>query len=164
MALVEARYRYRLRVSPAQGRALGAVFDTCRFVWNQALGRWGDLWRHEDLGFSYGDADKELTDWRGRYDWLAAQPCVPQQQVLRDLYRSISAFLDKANPAGRPRFKSRKAGHASARWTPNGFGVSGAGIGLGRDDRLGVAVASGRIPLRVVWSRPLPSAPTSVTV
>ncbi|MGH7748238.1 MAG: helix-turn-helix domain-containing protein, partial [Candidatus Dormibacteria bacterium] len=97
MALVEARYRYRLRVSPTQGQALQGVFDTARFVWNTALGRWGDLWRHEDLSLSYSDADKELTDWRSRFEWLAAQPCVPQQQVLRDLYRSISAFFDRAN-------------------------------------------------------------------
>ncbi len=164
MTLVEARYRYRLRVGPAQAKALQGVFDTCRFVWNQALGRWGDLWQHEGERVYYGDADKELTDWRGRFDWLAEQPCVPQQQMLRDLYRSISAFFDKANPAGRPRFKARKAGYATARWTRNGFGVSGTGAGRGPDDGLCVAVAGGRIPLRVVWSRPLPSAPSSVSV
>ncbi len=164
MALVEARYRYRLRVSPDQASALQDVFDTCRFVWNQALGRWGDLWRHEGERVSYRDADKELTHWRGRFDWLAAQPCVPQQQVLRDLYRSISAFFDKANPAGRPRFKSAKTGYATARWTRRGFAISGSGAGQGPDDRLEVATAGRRTALRVVWSRPLPSAPTSVTV
>ncbi|MGH9062947.1 MAG: helix-turn-helix domain-containing protein [Acidimicrobiales bacterium] len=86
MALAEVRYRYRLRVSPAQAEGLQAVFDACRFVWNTGLGRWGDLWRHEDLSLSYADADKELTDWRSRFEWLGAAPSVPQQQVLRDLY------------------------------------------------------------------------------
>ena len=160
----EVRYRYRLRVNPGQGLALQGVFDACRAVWNTALGRWGDLWRHEGLCLSYSDADRELTDWRGRYSWLGGQPSVPQQQVLRDLYGAISAFFDKANPAGRPRFKSRKAGYATARWTRNGFKVSGSGLGLAKDDRLAVAVAGGRVFLRVVWSRPLPSEPTSVTV
>ncbi|MGH8142343.1 MAG: RNA-guided endonuclease InsQ/TnpB family protein [Steroidobacteraceae bacterium] len=164
MALVEARYRYRLRVSRPQAQALQGVFDTARFVWNTALGRWGDLWRHEGLYFCYADADKELTDWRGRFEWLGASPSVPQQQVLRDLYRGISAFFDKANPAGRPRFKPRKAGYATARWTMRGFGVSGTGLGVKGDDRLCLAVAGGRIGLRVVWSRPLPSVPTSVSV
>lgn len=163
MGSVEARYRYRLRVSADQERLLQAVFDACRAVWNQALGRWGDLWRHEDESLYYRDAGLELTDWRGRFEWLAAQPSVPQQQVLRDLYRAISAFFDKSNPAGRPRFKSRKAGYSTARWTRYGFAVSGSGLGRG-DDRLKVAVAGGRSALRVVWSRPLPSAPSSVTV
>ncbi|MGH9063259.1 MAG: RNA-guided endonuclease InsQ/TnpB family protein [Acidimicrobiales bacterium] len=164
MALAEARYRYRLRVSPTQATALQGVFDACRFVWNTALGRWGDLWRHEDLSLPYAIADKELTDWRSRFDWLAACPSVPQQQVLRDLYGGISAFFDKANHAGLPRFKSRKAGYARARWTARGFIVSGSARGATLDDRLELAVAGGRIPLRVVWSRPLPSVPTSVSV
>ena len=164
MVEAEVRYRYRLRVNVAQQRLLGDVFDSCRAVWNTALGRWSDLWRHEGLSFGYGDADRELTDWRGRYEWLGAQPSVPQQQVLRDLYRAVSAFFDNANRAGRPRFKARKAGYSTARWTRNGFAVSGTGLGLSNDDRLQVAVAGGRVALRVVWSRPLPSGPTSVTV
>lgn len=141
MACSEVRYRYRLRVSPGQAVALQDVFDTCRFVWNQALGRWGDLWRDEGLRLSCADADKELTDWRSRFDWLAAQPSVPHQQVLRDFYLAVSAFFDKANPAGRPGRKTRKAGYATARWTRNGFAVSGTGLGQAGDDRLEVATA-----------------------
>jgi putative transposase len=164
MSEAEVRYRYRLRVGPHQAASLQAVFDASRFVWNQALGRWSDLWRHERVSFGYGDADRELTDWRGRFEWLAGQPSVTQQQVLRDLYRAVSAFFDKSNPAGRPRFKSRKAGYSTARWTRNGFAVSGSGLGVNSDERVEVAVARGRISLRAVWSRPLPSTPTSVTV
>jgi putative transposase len=83
--------------------------------------------------------------------------------VLRDLYRAIAAFHDKTNPARRPRFKSRKVGHATARWTRQAFAVSGSGRGR-PGDRLQVATGVGRIGLRVVWSRPLPSPPSSVTV
>jgi putative transposase len=161
-ARVEVRYRYRLRVSNSQAALLRAVFDTCRFVWNQTLGRWQDVWRHERITLSYGAAAKELTDWRSRFEWLAEQPSVPQQQVMRDLYQGISAFFDTTNPAQRPHFK-RKGTHATARWTRQGFKVSGSGLGLA-GDRLEVATGAGRIRLRVVWSRPLPSAPTSVTI
>jgi hypothetical protein len=162
-AMVDIRYRYRLQVSSAQEALLQEVFDSCRFVWNQALGRWGDLWRQERISLSYVAACKELTDWRSRFEWLAEQPSTPQQQVLRDLYRAIAAFFNKSNPVGRPRFKSRKAGYATARWTKCGFAVSGSGLGL-PDDRLEVGTSAGRIRLRVVWSRPLPSPPSSVTV
>jgi putative transposase len=152
---MEARYNYRLRVNEVQARSLQQVFDACRFVWNTALGRWSDLWRHEQIRLGFADMGRELTDWRGRFDWLAAVPVTPQQQVLRDLDRSIRAFYDKKNPAGRPRFK-RKKSHATASWNLNGFALDAG--------RLSVAVAGGRARLRVVWSRPLPSAPKSVTV
>ena len=163
MTTHEARYRYRLRVRPDEALALKSVFDSCRFVWNQALGRWGDLWRHEGLPLSYKDMDAELTDWRSRFEWLEASPSVPQQQVLRDLYKSISAFFDPLNPARRPRFKKRKDAYATARWTKNGFKVGGTGLGR-PGDRLEVAIGGRRLPLRVAWSRPLPSAATSVTI
>lgn len=152
---VEARYRYRLRVTPGHGHQLQKVFDSCRFVWNTALGRWTDLWRHEHTGLSAVEMQAELTDWRSRFEWLAAVPVTPQQQTIRDLGTSIAAFFDKSNPAGRPRFK-KKGTVSSARWTTRGFSLVG--------DRLAVAVAGGRVRLRVVWSRPLPSPPTSVTV
>jgi putative transposase len=161
----EVRYRYGLRVRPVDAVALGEVFDACRKVWNQALGRWKELWREERLGYSYGEMAAELTDWRAAWGWLAAQPQCPQQQTLRRLHRSIRAFFDKDNPAGRPRFKSSKRGEGqSAEWTRNGFAVSGSGLGSRQSDRLAVAVGGGRLLLRVAWSRPLPSPPSSVTV
>lgn len=159
----EVRYRYRLRVNDREAALLQDVFDVCRFVWNRALGDWSDRWRHDGTNVGYAAADKALTACRAELAWLAVQPSVPEQQVIKDLYRSISAFFDKSNPAGRPRFKQRKAGYATARWTKNRFGVAGSGLGQ-PGDRLLVAVAGGRLPLRVVWSRPLPSEPTSVTV
>ena len=161
--MVEVRYNYRLRVKSREAKLLQGIFDSCRFVWNQALGRWSDLWRHEALSYSYGDAAAELTDWRSRFDWLACQPQCPQQQTLRHLFRSISAFFDKANPAGRPHFKARKSNYATAEWTKNGFNVTGSGLGR-PGDQLRVATAAGRLALRVVWSRPLPAAPSSVNV
>ena len=160
--LVQVRYNYRLRVSPSTALLLKEVFDACRFVWNQALGRWADLWRYEGLSYSYADANRELTDWRGRFDWLSAQPSVPQQQVLRDLFKSVSSFFNKGNPAERPKFK-KKGTHKTARWTVLGFSVTGTGRGA-KGDRLSVATRVGRIEIPVVWSRQLLSEPTSVTV
>jgi putative transposase len=159
---VEARYTYRLRVNAEQARLLQGVFDVTRFVWNQTLGRWSDLWRYEGERLSYGEASADLTDLRQTFDWLGEQPHVPQQQVIRALYKAISAFFDKKNPAGRPKFK-RKGRHATAEWTKNGFKVTGTGLGL-TGDRLSVATSAGRVELRVVWPRPLPSPSGMVTV
>ncbi len=140
MVVHEARYRYRLRVNRREADLLQGVFDSCRFVWNQALGRWNDLWRDEGVSLRLPGADRELTDWRSRFDWLAEQPSVPEQQVLRDLFASVSAFFEKKNPAGRPNFKTRRLGYATARWTKNGFKVAGTGLGRA-GDRLEVAAA-----------------------
>jgi hypothetical protein len=106
MKTVEARYNYRLRVRSQEAQLLQGVFDSCRFVWNQALGRWSDLWRHEGVTLNLVDADKELSDWRSRFDWLAAQPSVPEQQVLPDLYRSIALSLTSQTLPGGPPSRS----------------------------------------------------------
>ena len=137
--MTQVRYNYRLRVSPAQDGLLQGVFDTNRFVWNQTLGRWRDLWSNEGLSYDYKIANKELTDWRSRFGWLAEQPSVPQQQVIRDLYKSIAAFFNKSNPACRPRFKRAKDGYSTARWTKTSFRVSGSGFGINQDDSLQLA-------------------------
>ena len=143
MATAEVRYNYRLRVSGGDRAALMAVYDACRAVWNRALGDWTDRWQADHHKVSYAEASKALTARREALAWLGAQPQNPEEQVLRDLYRSIGAFFDKKNPAGRPRFKSRKRGYTTARWTKNGFRVGGTGLGI-PGDRLEVATAGGR--------------------
>ena len=57
MALVEARYNYRLRVSHREARLLQNVFDVNRVVWNTALGRWSDLWKYERISYFYKAAN-----------------------------------------------------------------------------------------------------------
>lgn len=160
---MEVRYRYRLRVNPTQERLLHETFAVNRFVWNHMLGRWTDLWRHEGASMSTTVMHAELTDLRNteEFDWLRAVPVVSQQQTIRDLGKAISAFFDKQNPAGRPRFKHRDHSPVrSARWTRNRFGLET----IDGRARLSIALPGGRQDLRVVWSRPLPSTPTSVTV
>jgi putative transposase len=159
---IELRYKYRLRVNSRRAALLNETFAACRFVWNTSVGRWNDLWRHESVNLSEKDMHAELTDWRCTYDWLAAVPVTPQQQAIIDLRRSIRAYFDKSNPAGRPKFK-KKGTTNSARWTTRGFGITGTGLGL-RGDRLSLALPGGREDIPVVWSRALPSEPKSVTV
>lgn len=98
---MNVRYTYRLRVNATQVDLLQQVFDVDRAVWNLALGRWSDLWRKEDhTKYSFAEACKELADWRQTYEWMAAQPSICQQQTIRDLFRSISAFFDGPTQLG----------------------------------------------------------------
>ena len=159
---IELRYQYRLRVNTRRRALLDETWAACRVVWNTSHGRWLDLYRHEGVTLTEAENHAELTDWRAAKDWLRAVPVTPQQQTIIDYHRTVRAFYDKSHPGRRPRFK-KTGTHHTARWTTRGFKVTGTGTGQ-RGDRLSLALPGGREEIPVVWSRPLPSEPKSVTV
>ena len=83
---------------------------------------------------------------------------VPLQQSLKDLELAFKNFFNsctgnrKGAKVSLPRFKRRKSAQ-SARFMSNAFKV--------RESKVYLAKIG---DLKVVWSRPLPSKPTSVTV
>ncbi|MGW3247660.1 RNA-guided endonuclease InsQ/TnpB family protein, partial [Streptomyces sp. NPDC001070] len=83
---------------------------------------------------------------------------VPQQQTIRDFAKSrakavkdITARLPMRQRAGMPRIKRKREAAPTLNYTTRGFRL--------KDRRLHLA---GGIVLTVVWSRDLPSAPSSV--
>jgi putative transposase len=90
--------------------------------------------------------------------WLAEVASVALVQACQDARRAYRNWLDslsskrKGRRIGHPRFRSKR-GRQSIRLTRNGFSLHG--------DRLYVAKVG---DVRVKWSRPLPSASSSVTV
>ncbi len=90
--------------------------------------------------------DKDLTAARARIGWLRAGSQSAQQQVQRQ-YRA-----KKAAGQGGQKFKKKHA-LVSINYTRNGFAI--------KDHRL---VLAGGIRLPVLWSRDLPSDPSSVRV
>jgi putative transposase len=133
------RYRYRLRPGATAMAALLREWDLCRWVWNQAVARLNESgeWVRDDA----------LTGWRRKHDWLREGSVVVQQQMLRN-FRAKRA---KGN--GRRKFKSGKRSLPSLNYTKRGFAV--------RDGRLCLA---GGLSIPVVWSRQLPSEPSSVRI
>jgi Probable transposase len=104
--------------------------------------------------------DKQLTGWRAEYDWLRAGSSVAQKQTVRDYGRSrakalkdIKDKLPVKQRAGMPRFRKRDRSQPTMNYTRQGFAL--------RDGNLALA---GGITVRVVWSRELPSPPSSVRV
>jgi putative transposase len=101
-----------------------------------------------------------LTGWRAEHQWLREGSSVAQKQAIRDFGKSrAKALSDRKNKipvrqrAGLPQFKKRDRALPTMNYTRQGFTI--------RDRRL--IVASG-VSLRVVWSRELPSDPSSVRV
>ncbi|MER5485428.1 transposase, partial [Streptomyces sp. NPDC002812] len=154
-----ARYTYRLRVSSKARTALLSEWDRCRWVWNQCVATSRAAHKAEE---KCGPAalDRMLTGWRGEHEWLRAGGSVPQQQAVRDFATSrtkalkdMKARLPVLRRSGMPRFKKRAVAHPTLNYTRRGFRL--------KDARLCLA---GGISLTVVWSRELPTDPSSVRI
>lgn len=159
LAAGHARYTYRLRLSSAAGTALLAEWDRCRWVWNACVAASRAAYRD---GQPCGPAtlDRMLTGWRREHAWLGEGASVPQQQSVRDFAASrakalkdISKNLPQHRRAGMPRFKKKGLAAPTLNYTRRGFRL--------KDGRLHLA---GGAVVRVVWSRDLPEAPSSVRV
>lgn len=160
---VRVRFNFRLRMSRSNARLLVGEADRCRWVWNQCVGRSRDLFAE---GVPCGPAvlDRELTDWRqddsGRGEWLRAGSSVAQQQTIREFglarskaIKDIASNVPGARRRGLPTFHAKADTRPSLNYTRSGFKIA--------DGRL---VLAGGISVPVVWSRELPSEPSSVRV
>ncbi|MEV0806903.1 transposase [Micromonospora sp. NPDC050200] len=141
------RYTYRLRPGATVVAALLSGWGRCRWLWNEAV--------HQQKSggkSTYCKLSKLLTEARSRSRWLRDGSQVAQQQTLRT-YALALGHSYKVKGRGRPAVKRRKETLPSLEYTVRGFTI--------RDRRLRLA---GGIEIRVVWSRKLPSDPTSVRV
>ncbi|MFQ6195717.1 RNA-guided endonuclease InsQ/TnpB family protein [Streptomyces sp. NPDC000405] len=159
------RYSFRLRVPSGALARLEAEWARCRWIWNEcvAVSRKAHA-RYKATGDKQtcGPArlDRMLTEARQSMAWLREGSSVPQQQIIRDFATSrakalkdIKAKLPMRQRAGMPRVKRKREAAPSLNYTQRGFRI--------KDGRLHLA---GGIVLTVVWSRELPSCPSSVRV
>jgi putative transposase len=141
------RYNYRLRPGAVAERVLLDEWHRCRFLWNEAVHQ-----QKSGAKPTLCKLSKLLTEARGKFTWLRAGSQVAQQQALR----TYAAALDhsyKVTGRRRPTVKPRKKTLPSLEYTTRGFSI--------RDRRLRLP---GGVSIPVVWSRELPSDPTSVRV
>lgn len=141
------RYSYRLRPGVCAERALVAEWHRCRFLWNEAVHR-----QKSSQISTFARLGKLLTEVRARNLWLREGSQVAQQQMLRTYAQTLDRSR-KLRGRGRPVFKSRRKCLPSLEYTTRGFSICGGRLNLPK----GVSVP-------VVWSRALPSKPTSVRV
>ncbi|WP_327369657.1 RNA-guided endonuclease InsQ/TnpB family protein [Streptomyces sp. NBC_01217] len=153
------RYTYRLRVSSTALAALLREWDRCRWVWNECVAQSKAASKAREKCGPAG-LDKRLTGWRAELSWLGAGASVPQQQTIRDFAKSrakalkdIKERLPLRQRAGMPRFKKKSEADPTLNYSVRGFRL--------KNGRLHVA---GGIVLTVVWSRDLPTAPSSVRI
>ncbi|WP_406182453.1 RNA-guided endonuclease InsQ/TnpB family protein [Streptomyces sp. NBC_01006] len=160
---MQLRYNYRVYPDTRQRTALAQAFGCARVVWNDCL---RDRREAHAAGLPYvtsAELSKVRITQAKRSDeraWLAEVSSVVLQQSLRDLDAAFKGFFDsltgrrKGRKVGPPRFKSKKDPRQSIRVNANAFTLNANGT---------VYVAKvGSLKLK--WSRPLPAAPTSLTV
>ncbi|MFG2761668.1 RNA-guided endonuclease InsQ/TnpB family protein, partial [Streptomyces wuyuanensis] len=160
-----ARYTFRLRVSCGALARLEAEWARCRWVWNECVAVSRKVHAHNKAtggNTTCGPAllDRMLTGARRSMTWLRDGSSVPQQQVIRDFAKSrakalkdVKARLPMRQRAGLPRIKRKRDALPSLNYTRRGFRLKDGCLHL-----------AGGIVLSVVWSRDVPSDPTSVRV
>lgn len=164
------RYNYYLRVSGAMERKLLSEWDGVRWVWNRCVEESKRAFAAStpERKVTCGPAElgKMLTGWRAEHDWLGEKSSPPQQQVIRDFGRArakaiadIKARLPMHRRRGLPRFKCRHRARPSLEYTKRNFSLKPCP----ESGRLRLHLAGG-IVVRPVWSRDLPSDPSSVRV
>jgi putative transposase len=154
---MKARYRYRFYPTSQQQQSLARLFGCVRVVWNDALA----LCKQSDKKPSSADLQKiVITQAKNTEEraWLGEVSCVPLQQSVADLDVAFKNFFNsckgkrKGRKVGYPKFKKR-TGSQSARFRVGGFSFKHRGIYLAK-----IGIVS------PIWSRELPSEPSSFTV
>ncbi len=161
--MYEASHKYRFYPTSAQRTYLAQTFGCVRVVYNKALEERERTYSETGKGLSYNATSALLTQWKRQpeYAWLRDVSCVPLQQTLRHLCTAYQRFFK--GQAKHPRFKSKNR-KQSAEFTKSGFRLV-AGSVLGKPQvYLPKATDFGGDPLRIRWSRPLPSEPTTITI
>ncbi|MGH3766994.1 MAG: RNA-guided endonuclease InsQ/TnpB family protein [Pseudonocardiaceae bacterium] len=141
------RFTYRLRPGAQAVAALEAEWHRCRFLWNEAV-------HQQNTGRkpTLCTLSKLLTKARAQHGWLREGSQVAQQQTLRT-YATALNHSRTVKGRHKPTIKKRRTTLSSLEYTTRGFTI--------RDGRL---VLPKEVTVPVVWSRELPSAPSSVRV
>ena len=161
---MQLRYNFRLYPTPGQAQALAKAFGCARVVFNDALA--ARRAAHE-AGLPWiPDAELQrrvITEAKKTPEraWLAEVSSVVLQQAVADLNTAYRNFFASATDTRKgpkvapPRFRSRKDSRQAIRFTRNArFRVTPGG-------KLALPKVG---EVRVRWSRPLPTEPSSVTV
>lgn len=161
---MQLRYTFRLDPTPGQVRDLARAFGCARWVYNAALAARKASYEAGDGWIPGAVLSKRLiTEAKKNPEtaFLSDVSAVVLQQALRDNDVAYKNFFEsatgrrKGKRIGEPRFRSRRESRQAIRFTANSrFKVTDTG-------RLSLPKIG---EMKVRWSRPLPSEPSSVTV
>ncbi len=155
--IVKARYQFRFYPTDQQRQLLAQLFGCVRVVWNDALA----ICKQSEKLPSNNDLQKLVITQAKKTverEWLSNVSNIPLQQSVADLGVAYKNFFDslkgkrRGKKVGSPRFK-KKTNQQSARFRIGGFSIKGRRVYLAKIGEVSP-----------IWSRELPSSPSSVTV
>ena len=149
------RYHYRCYPEPGQKTLLARAFGCARVVWNDALALNRQLYQDKGKPFDSGALMKRCITEAKRIEersWLSDASHSVLQQSVRDLSQAFRNWWQGKGRVRAPNFKKR-GNRQSIRACGKEFYTTETGV---RFPKIGV--------LRLRWSRPLPSDPSSVTI
>ncbi len=150
-------YKYKLKPTPEQERALAETLWLCRRLYNTALEQRITAYKRCGVTLTAYDQSKELPDPKAAFPEYTAIHSQVLQEVLTRLERTYQAFFRRVQEGkipGFPRFQGTNRYHS---FTYKQFG-NGAQV----DNGFLVLSKIGRVAVR--WSRPLAGAPKTVTI
>jgi len=154
---VRKTFKYKLKPTPEQERAMAFVLRRCRELYNAGLQERRDAWQKCGVSVTAASQStqlREIKDVRPEYQGVHSQVL---QDVLTRLDRAFQAFFCRVKDGetpGYPRFQG------TARY--NSFTHKQFGNGATLDNGFLVLSKIGRIALR--WSRPIEGTPKTVTI
>jgi putative transposase len=151
-------FKYKLKPTPEQERALEVVLWRCRLLYNVALEQRRTWWgRGQSKSARYYQQKAELPDLKAACPEYSAIHSQVLQDVLLRLDRAFQAFfrrLTNDEEPGYPRFQGRNRYHSfTYPQYGNGVVLHGGMLSLSK---------IGRIPLRL--HRPMSGTPKTVTI
>jgi putative transposase len=154
---IHKTYKYKLKPTPEQERAMEFVVRRCRELYNAALEERRDAWQKCGVSITVAGQSAQLPDIkevRPEYRDIHSQVL---QDVLTRLDRAFQAFfrrIREGQTPGYPRFQGADRYHS--------FTYKQFGNGATLDNGFLVLSKMGRIAVR--WSRPIEGTPKTVTV
>jgi putative transposase len=152
---MKARYQYRFYPTNQQQQSLAQLFGCVRVVWNDALFLSKASKYHGYNSLSLALTLSKKTEQRS---WLNHVSSVPLQQSLKQLDVAYKNYFDslkgkrQGQKVGLPRFK-KKTNNQSATFTKAAFSLQNTEVYIAKIGNL-----------KPIFSRQLPSEPSSVTV
>ena len=153
---MKARYQYRFYPTDQQRLSLAQLFGCVRVAWNDALAFAQASEKYP--GYSALSSALTMSKRTETRSWLGSVSSVPLQQSVKNLDVAFKNFFNSCtgNRKGKklksPRFK-KKTNAQSATFTKAAFSLSEDAVYLAKIGNI-----------KSVWSRELPSEPSSVTV
>src|SRR5215467_2568808 len=112
---VRKTYKYKLKPTPQQERALEVVLWHCRDLYKTALEQRITAWQRRHVSVSRYEQEAELKDIRAEFPEYAAMHSHVLQDVLARLDKTYQAFFrqgQRGEQAGFPRFKGKNRFHS----------------------------------------------------